>query len=123
MMSETLANFIRVMQIDSFQKLRVLLFLHQYPDFNGTGHQFAERLSLGDVALLERIIRDLRQVGLVVCTDKGCKLRNESQLRSCLLGLARAFEDPLARQDILDRVRKEPPIVGHNLENLYEYYR
>lgn len=121
-MGEAVANFIRAMRIDSFQKLRVLLFLHQHPDFNGTGHQFAERLSLGDVALLEQIIHDLRQVGLITCTDRGCTLRNEPQLRSCLLYLARAFEDPLARQDILDRVRKDTPVPGHHLENIYEYY-
>lgn len=111
-MSEAVANFIRAMQIDSFQKLRVLLFLHQHPDFNGTGHQFAERLFLGDVALLEQIIHDLHQVGLVTCTDKGCRLRSEPQLRSCLLGLARAFEDPLARQAIVDRIRNDTSVPG-----------
>jgi hypothetical protein len=40
-----------------------------------------------------------------------------------LLCLAKAFEDPLARQDMLDRHRKDTPVPSHNLENLYEYYR
>ena len=43
-MSNTVASFIRAKNIDSFQKLCFLLFLHQQPELTGTSHEFAELL-------------------------------------------------------------------------------
>jgi hypothetical protein len=97
-------SFIRAKHIDSFQKLCFLLFLHQQPELTGTSHEFAELLYLGDVRLLEEIITDLQMVGLVVCVEKHCKLHDEPDIRSHLEDLARAFEDPLTRQEILDQI-------------------
>lgn len=48
-MDELAVNFVRAMQIDSFQKLYFLLYLHQHPDLIGTSQQFAEQLYLGDM--------------------------------------------------------------------------
>lgn len=59
-MGDMVASFIRAKHIDSFQKLCFLLFLHQHPDLIGTSQEFAERLYLGDVQLLEEIITDLQ---------------------------------------------------------------
>jgi hypothetical protein len=103
-MSNTVASFIRAKHIDSFQKLFFLLFLHQHPALTGTSREFAELLYLGDVRLLEEIITDLQTVGLVVCAENRCKLHDEPDIRSHLEHLARAFEDPLIRQEILDQI-------------------
>jgi hypothetical protein len=104
-MSDMIASFIRVKHIDSFQKLCFLLFLHQHPELTGTSREFSERLYFGDVRLLEEIIADLQMVGLVDCVENGYKLHNGPDVRSCLQYLTGAFEDPLARQEILDQVR------------------
>jgi hypothetical protein len=107
-MSNTVADFIHARRIDSYQKLRFLLFLHQHPDLSETDQEFAEHLYLGDTRLLEQIIRDLQQVGLVDCVENRCRLHPQPEVSSCLQCLARAFEDPLARQTILDQVRSGP---------------
>jgi hypothetical protein len=109
-MSDVVASFIRVKHIDSFQKLCFLLFLHRHPELTGTSHEFAELLHLGDVRLLEEIITDLQMVGLLDCVENRYKLLGEPNVRSCLEHLARSFEDPLARQEILDQVRYTTPL-------------
>jgi hypothetical protein len=120
-MDNRLANFIRVKHIDSFQKLRFLLFLYQHPDENETARAFAERLYLGDVPLLEEIIIDLQKAGLVDCVADHCTLHDESDVRFCLGCLTRVFEDPLARQKLLDQVGNNPSRV-HYQESVYEYH-
>jgi len=105
-MHDLVANFIRNGQIDSFQKLRLLLFLHQYPESTGTSQQFAEYLHLGDVPLLEKIINDLQMAGLVNCVENRCKLNTAPDILLHLQYLTKAFDDPLARQEILDQVRR-----------------
>ena len=109
-MSNTVVSFIRAKNIDSFQKLCFLLFLHQQPELTGTSHEFAELLYLGDVRLLEEIITDLQMVGLVVCVENRCKLHDEPDIRSHLEYLAKAFEDPLIRQEILDQIGHSVPL-------------
>ncbi len=120
-MSDRVTDFVRARRIDSFQKLRFLLFLHQHPDLNGTSQQFAEYLFLGDTRLLEQMIRDLQQVGLVECLGNHCRLHNQPEVKSCLQCLARAFEDPLARQKMLDQVRTGPFFYRHQ-EDVNETY-
>ena len=107
-MDNIVANFLQVKRIDSFQKLRFLLFLHQYPDVKGTCREFAKRLHLGDLPLVENIIADLHHAGLVVRLGHHYRLFDEPTLEACLHLLAKAFEDPLARQELLDRVRSGP---------------
>ena len=109
-MNKVVARFIDAMHIDSFQKLCFLLFLHRHPDLTGSSHEFAELLYLGDVRLLEEIITDLRTVGLVDSVENRYKLCDEPDVRSHLRYLVRAFEDPLARQQILDQVRYTAPL-------------
>jgi hypothetical protein len=104
-MNDLIFDFVRARQIDSFQKLRFLLFLHQNPDLMGTSQQFAEQLYLGDVLLLDRIIRELQKVGLVECVNNRCRLHDQPEIRFHLQFLARVFEDPITRQTILDQVR------------------
>jgi len=50
-MDDDIINFVRDKQINSFQKLRFLLFLYQHPNLNATTQKFAERLYLDDVLL------------------------------------------------------------------------
>ncbi len=103
-MTDAVTSFIRARQIDSFQKLCFLLFLHQHPDVSGTCQEFASRLYFGNTPLLERIIIDLRLAGLLDCEAGRFKLRNDPDVRSYLQCLASAFENPLARQRILDQL-------------------
>ena len=106
LMNETAANFIRARQIDSFQKLRLLLFVHQHPTLTGTIQDFSSRLYLGDVPTLENIVTDLCQAGLLDrCVGNRFRLCHDPDANSCLECLRKVFEDPLARQRILDQVR------------------
>ena len=91
-------------QINSYQKLRFLLFLHQSPEFEGTSHAFAERLHLGDTQLVEQIITELQDRGLIECLGNCYRLNDDPEVKSFLRGLATTFEDPLARQKLLDQV-------------------
>jgi hypothetical protein len=104
-MNDTITEFIQVRRINSFQKLRLLLFLHRHPELIATCQELARQLYLGDYRLMEGIIADLRLVGLVDCVESGFKLHSDPDLRSCLQCLTKAFEDPLNRQSILDQVR------------------
>jgi DNA-binding IscR family transcriptional regulator len=69
-----IAKFIQARHIDSFQKLHLLIFLHQHPEMSWTSQQMAERLYLGDVPWLEKIIADLQAEGLVDCAGNRCKV-------------------------------------------------
>ena len=104
-MNSLVANFIRANRIDSFQKLRFLLFLHQHPESTGTSQEFAERLYLADVSLLEKIVADLQRVGLLDCAGSRYALHSEPTVKAELQCLIKTFEDPLARQELLDQVR------------------
>ena len=99
-------EFIHAKQIDSFQKLFFLLFLFQHPGIQGTSQEFGTRLYLGSTELIERILADLQQAGLVEKIDNGYKLHNEADSNPDLRRLVQAFEDPLTRQQLLDQVRR-----------------
>ncbi|MCK6623569.1 MAG: hypothetical protein L6R45_00180 [Anaerolineae bacterium] len=104
-MKGSIADFIQVKRIDSFQKLRLLLFLYQHPAVTKSLQQLAERLYLGHLPLLERMINDLRLVGLVERVESRYQLAADPQVRSYLSVLAETFDDPLARQQILAQVQ------------------
>lgn len=104
-LNETIYNYIRTKNIDSFQKLRLLLLLHQNPHWRGTSQELAHRLHLGDTLLIESIIADLHQAGLIDRVDNQYRLPDEPEIRSQLQCLARAFEHPLTRQELLKQVK------------------
>lgn len=108
-MSIGIINFIRSKHIDSFQKLRFLLFLYQHPGTMGTSQEFAERLYFGDSPLVTRIIQDLQRVGLLDCIENRYQLRNEPTIRMALQTLTEIFENPLARQALLDQIKYGAP--------------
>ena len=100
-----IGQFIQASHIDSFQKLRVLIFFYQHPESSWTGPQIAKQLYLGDGPLLEEIIAELQAAGLVNCVAQRCKLSDETGVRLSLRHLVSVCENPLARQEILDQVR------------------
>ena len=108
-MNELITDFLHSRQINSFQKLRILLFMAQHPHRLGTSQQWAEWLYLGDSFFLEKILRELRQVGLINCRPEGCTLANEAEIKTHLKALGRIFNDPLARQTLLQHVSRPQP--------------
>lgn len=105
-MTEEIVQFIQARHVDSFQKLRVLVFFHDHSELSWTSPQIVERLYFGDGFLLEEIIADLQAAGLVDCVANRCKLSDEAEVRSTLQHLVKTCENPLARQEILDTVRR-----------------
>jgi hypothetical protein len=103
-MNDTILNFIQTKQIDSFQKLRFLLFLAQHPELKVTFHDLSLRLCLGDVRLLEKIVADLTAVGLLIGSEPSWQLCDEPEIRASLGHLSRLFDSPTSRQDLLARV-------------------
>jgi predicted transcriptional regulator len=105
MMNE-IAKFIQTKHIDSFQKLRLLIFLHQHPESSWTSQEIAERLYLGDAPSLEGMIAGLRKAGLVKRAGNRCQMSDEASIRARLQHLVKTCENPLARQEVLDHVRQ-----------------
>jgi hypothetical protein len=99
-------NFIRANHVDSFQKLRFLIFLCGNSESSWSIQQIAEHLCLGDMPMLEDIIADMRAAGLVDYAGDHCSLHKGWYVRSRLRRLAREWEDPQARQQILSYVRR-----------------
>ena len=114
--NNAVGNFIRIKHIDSYQKLHVLLFPNQHPESIATSQQLSEQLFLGDLPLLEEIINDLCREGLVDCVTNRYALHNELDTKLSLQNLARVFEDPLGRQEIIDQVT-----AGSSLNHYQEY--
>ena len=109
-MDNEVTNFVRDRHIDSFQKLHFLLYLYEHPDLSATTQEFAERLYLGDVLLLQKIIDDLKDAGLVNCSKGYCTLHLNPDTKTCLQCVLQTFSDPLTRQELLDQVTHNP---GH----------
>ena len=101
-----LAKFLRRWNIHSYQEIRLLLLFCQNPDFNGTYYQFCKRLYLGDCAQLEEIIHRFHYNGLLENCGGCYKLIDRPEIRAGLDLLARAFDEPLARQQLLDSISK-----------------
>ena len=104
-MIDPITEFINARHIDSFQKLILLIFLYQHPTLRGTSQEFATQLYLGNPKLLDRILIDLQRAGLVDKIENGYKLHHSKDIDPKLQRLAQAFEDPLARQQLLKQVR------------------
>lgn len=107
-MDKGLANFLRDKQIDSFSKLRFLLFLRQHPRLQGCAQQLAERLYI-EAPLVEKMIADLQGVGLLEGEKNNYRLCDEPNLKLYLENLAKTFEQPLARQELLEQIKHPLP--------------
>jgi hypothetical protein len=115
-----IAKFIWARHIDSFQKLHLLIFLHQHPESSWTSQQMAERLYLGDAPLLEEMITELQAADLIECAANRCKIRDEASIRESLQRLANTYENPLARQKILGGVRHRVFVPSRYQERAHE---
>ncbi len=107
-MDQGVLNFIRDKQIDSFPKLRFLLFLRQNPQLKGDTQKLAEKLYI-EAPLVERLIHDLLRVGLLEAgqsSNISYSLKLEPASKMLLDKLAAAFDHPVARQELLAQVRK-----------------
>ena len=102
---EVASNFILEKNIDSFQKLRLLLYLFQHPGMTGTSEQFGQQLFIRDSRLMDEIIRGLRRAGLVDSVGQRYVLRDDPTVMLTLQRLDRLYDDPVSRQRLLDHVR------------------
>jgi len=110
-MGDVITDYLEARRIDSFQKLHFLLFLHQHPDMSGTSRELAERSYLGYTPVWDQIIIDLCSAGLLDRVNDCYKLCNEPDVQTCLQCLDKACEDPLARQKILDQVKRRAVVA------------
>lgn len=104
-MNGGVANDKLARHIDSFPKLRFLLFLQQHPDLKGTCQEFGERLYFGHTPLMDEMINELFCAGLIERIENCYQLSHDPEVRSCLQVLAGAFESPLTRHQVLDRMK------------------
>ena len=105
-------DFIHSRQIDSYQKLRVLFFVHNHADSSWSSRQIGRRLYLGEGPFLEKIIADLQAAGLLDCSAERCRLRDEAEISVDLEHLIKTCENPLARQEILDDLNRRIVACG-----------
>jgi hypothetical protein len=105
-MNEMVTNFLREKYIDSFQKLHVLLFMHQYPYRVKNCQQLAAELYIGETPLLEQTLHELQQIGLIYNEAGRCSLSEEPEVKASLQELALIFADPVARQRLLNKLKK-----------------
>jgi len=114
MMNEAITDFVYTHQIDSFQKLRIIVFLYEHTDLVKTPLELAHKLHLGDVMLVDRIITDLQYVGLLVTNeDRCCDIVAKPETRILLAQLAQVFKTPVSRQELLHLVMKPGSVVEH----------
>ena len=104
-MNDRVANDRLARHIDSVPKLRFLLFLHQHPGMKGTCQEFGERLYFGHTPLMDEMINELFSAGLIERIENCYRLSHDPEILSCLQYLAGAFESPLTRPQVLDRMR------------------
>lgn len=111
-MNSMVGRYLREKRIDSFQKLRLLLFMYQHPEVTGSVRELADRMYLGDTPLLTAVLFDLHKTGLLDRCEHGYRLRNEPDVTRFLQNLARAFEHPLSRVEILNQLKQVSQPVG-----------
>lgn len=110
-MNETAFQFIQERQIDSFQKLSFLLFLHRYAPRNAITPAFARQLHFNIDPTFEEIVEELTAAGLLHHQDETYALKNEPEIRQGLAQLVELYEDPLARQQLLGRLYRHKRVT------------
>lgn len=98
-----LNHFLRQHQIDSFNKVWFLLFLWQRSE-HSINRAFARMATFSDERTLDEIIGELESVGLLTLQDGKCALRRESAIEMGIRAMLTAYEDPIARQQLLSRL-------------------
>jgi DNA-binding IclR family transcriptional regulator len=108
---DMLTSFILVENIDSFQKLYLLLCLYERGPGGGTCQELAKRFHYGEPSLMQVIVTDLQAVGLLTRQGERYQLSNDPLLQYYLQCLTTAFADPLTRQKILDQVQHQSSLT------------
>jgi hypothetical protein len=103
--NQAISNFIRSKNIDSIPKLNLLLFLYKNPGIQGTSRCFAKKLHLGDIRLVEEMIKDLADRGVINYVGQRYFLVDNPEIKTSLKNLARSFEHPLNRQILLKQIQ------------------
>lgn len=97
---------IRCRGIDSWQKLHALLWLYEHRDLRLTCEELAQRLYLGDMGMVKAMLGELRDAGFLVEEERRCALAETPEVLTCLEYLHRSFADPLARQELIERIHQ-----------------
>lgn len=90
--------------INSYQKLKLLLFFHTYPSFRGSLCSLAEKLYEADHIALRQDIQELVRGGLIEFDGRLIYLSATASARQFITHLAEVYNDPLDRQIVLDMV-------------------
>ncbi len=104
-MNETVLELVRAKNIDSVQKLNLLLFFHKNPEVRGTSHCIAKKLHLGDTRLVETMVEELADEGVISVTGQHLTLANTPEIKTFLRNLAHSYEQPLTRQTLLKQIQ------------------
>lgn len=103
----TLCCFIANCKINSYRKLILLLFFFQHPDRAGTSEDLAHWLHLGSSFFIEDLLIELEGEEIIVQERGYYRLANKLKGQQCTECLLTHFEDPLARQNLLEQIRNQ----------------
>ncbi len=104
-MNDTVSEFIRSKNINSIQKLNLLLFFDRHPEAQGTSRWFTKKLYLGDLQLMEENIKELKDEGVIRYDCQHYCLADCPEIRTFVRHLARSFDHPLTRQTLLAEIQ------------------
>ena len=102
---DRIREFFEQYGIDSVQKLNLLLYLQRHPSKRGSIDAVGRWLHCADMPLLELLIGNLATVGLITVREGQYGLTTEATSRLLLEEVAAAYEHPLTRQTILDKLQ------------------
>lgn len=119
-MNDNVKSFVRNRQIDSFQKLRMLLYVFEHPHSIETCQDLANHLFL-ETPLVERIVRELQRAGLIHQVQSKYTVSDEPDVHLCLQQISNSFNDPVARQRVLECIRNDNSSYSWYPENTNEY--
>lgn len=96
--------FVATHKIDSYLKLRVLLSLHLEDQRSLSLDELGEQFFLADQRGLEQLLAELCQHGLLICDGVSWRKNDQPDIASCLCCLTHTFDDPWARQRLLNQI-------------------
>jgi hypothetical protein len=96
--------FVDNYKIDSYLKLRMLLALHAQPQRRVSLDELSEQFFISDCCALEQLVTDLGRRGLLQCDAAGWRRSDQAAVIDCLCCLERTFDDPWARQRLLNQI-------------------
>ncbi|MCS6844796.1 MAG: hypothetical protein NZ528_10845 [Caldilineales bacterium] len=92
--------------VDSWTKLYLLMWFCDHPSQRPTAADLAERLCLGDTIACRQVLEALQRAGFLVEQGERWALSRTQEVQECLASLRSRFVDPLARQELIERIRR-----------------